>query len=105
MKRDIVWTTKFKKDYKLAVKRKLDINLLDDVIRVLAKGETLPEKNRDHELTGAWTGHRECHIQPDWILIYRIERPFRQMIYEPPSPFIHPRYFLGDMPYSCLKAR
>ena len=42
MKRDIVWTTKFKKDYKLAVKRKLDINLLDDVIRVLAKGETLP---------------------------------------------------------------
>ena len=73
MKRDIVWTTKFKKDYKLAVKRKLDINLLDDVIRVLAKEETLPEKNRDHELTGAWTGHRECHIQPDWILIYRIE--------------------------------
>ncbi len=53
MKRDIVWTTKFKKDYKLAVKRKLDINLLDDVIRALAKGETLPEKNRGHEQSGS----------------------------------------------------
>ncbi len=56
MKRDIVWTTKFKKDYKLAVKRNLDIGLLDDIIRVLARGETLPEKNRDHELTGDWVG-------------------------------------------------
>lgn len=73
MKRDIVWTTKFKKDYKQAIKRGLNIDLLDNIIRALASGETLPEKNRDHELTGDWTGHRECHILPDWLLIYRIE--------------------------------
>lgn len=65
MKRDIVWTTKFKKDYKLAMKRHMDIGLLDDIIRALSRGERLPEKNKDHELTGDWVGHRECHIQPD----------------------------------------
>ena len=73
MKRDIVWTTRFKKDYKLAMKRHLDIELLDDIIRALSRGETLPEKNKDHELSGDWAGHRECHIQPDWLLVYRIE--------------------------------
>ena len=73
MNREIVWTTKFKKDYKLAIKRHLDIDLLDDIIRALSRGETLPEKNKDHELTGNWAGHRECHIQPDWLLVYRID--------------------------------
>lgn len=73
MKRDIVWTTKFKKDYKLAMKRHMDIGLLDDIIRALSRGEKLPEQNKDHELTGDWVGHRECHILPDWLLIYRIE--------------------------------
>lgn len=73
MNREIVWTTKFKKDYKLAIKRHLDIDLLDDIIRALARGETLPEKNKDHELSGNWVGHRECHIQPDWLLVYRID--------------------------------
>ena len=73
MNRDIVWTTRFKKDYKLAMKRHLDIELLDDIIRALSRGETLPEKNKDHELNGDWAGHRECHIQPDWLLVYRIE--------------------------------
>ena len=47
MNRDIVWTTQFKKDYKLALKRNLDIELLDNIIRSLSRGETLPEKNRD----------------------------------------------------------
>lgn len=73
MKRDIVWTTQFKKDYKLALKRNLEINLLDDIIRALSRGETLPEKNKDHGLSGNWAGHRECHIQPDWLLVYRID--------------------------------
>ncbi len=73
MKRDIVWTARFKKDYKLAMKRHLDIELLDDIIRALSRGETLPEKNKDHELSGDWAGHRECHIQPDWLLVYRVE--------------------------------
>ena len=48
MNRDIVWTTQFKKDYKLALKRHLNIDLLDDIIRALSRGETLPEKNKDH---------------------------------------------------------
>lgn len=73
MNREIVWTTKFKKDYKLAIKRHFDIDLLDDIIRALSRGETLPEKNKDHELSGNWAGHRECHIQPDWLLVYRID--------------------------------
>lgn len=73
MNRDIVWTTQFKKDYKLALKRHLNIDLLDDIIRALSRGETLPEKNKDHALSGDWVGHRECHIQPYWLLVYRIE--------------------------------
>ena len=66
-------TSQFKKDYKLAMKRGLKISLLDEVIALLSKGEELPEKYRDHALIGNWIGHRECHILPDWLLIYRIE--------------------------------
>ena len=73
MNYEIIWTSQFKKDYKLAIKRQLDIELLDEIIRILAKGEPLPAKNRDHELTGRWGGYRECHIQPDWLLVYRTE--------------------------------
>ena len=73
MKRDIVWTSRFKKDYKLCMKRHLDMDLIDDVIRILARGETLPAVYKDHALSGDWSGYRECHIQPDWLLIYRSE--------------------------------
>ena len=66
-------TSQFKKDYKLAVKRGLKISLLDEVVTMLSQGESLPEKYRDHTLIGNWFGHRECHILPDWLLIYRIE--------------------------------
>ena len=66
-------TTQFKKDYKRAMKRGLKIELLEKVVELLAMGEALPEKNRDHELSGNWGGHGECHIQPDWLLVYRIE--------------------------------
>ncbi len=66
-------TTQFKKDYKLAMKRGLEIGLLEDVIADLAMGIPLPEKNRDHALNGNWAGHCECHVQPDWLLIYRID--------------------------------
>ena len=72
MNLEIVWTTQFKKDYKLAMKRHMNIELLDDIIRILSRGGKLPEKNKDHELVGNWTGYRECHILPDWLLIYRI---------------------------------
>ncbi|HHX24083.1 MAG TPA: type II toxin-antitoxin system YafQ family toxin [Thermoanaerobacterales bacterium] len=73
MSRQIVWTTQFKKDYKLAIKRGLNIILLDDCIHMLAAGEKLTSKFRDHSLSGRWTGFRECHIEPDWLLIYRID--------------------------------
>lgn len=66
-------TTQFKKDYKLAMKRGLKIDLLENIVTLLALGEPLPDKNKDHALSGNWAGHRECHIQPDWLLVYRIE--------------------------------
>ncbi len=66
-------TTRFKKDYKLAKKRNLKIGLLKEVIDTLALGQKLPEKHKDHALTGNWLGYRECHILSDWLLIYRIE--------------------------------
>lgn len=69
----VKFTAQFKRDYKLAMKRGLNIQLLQDVVSTLSMGETLPEKNKDHALTGNWVGHRECHILPDWLLVYRIE--------------------------------
>ena len=69
----IIWTNQFKKDYKRAIRRKKNIELLDDIIRKLSKNEALPEKNKDHALSGNWSGYRECHIQPDWLLVYYIE--------------------------------
>ena len=72
-KYDVSWTGQFKKDYKLARKRNLNIELLDEIIRKLARGEELPTENRDHALSGNWLGYRECHIQSDWLLIYRVE--------------------------------
>ena len=73
MSLEIVWTSKFKKEYKLAMKRNMDISLLDNAIRILASGESLPEKYNDHPLSGNWKGFRECHISPDWLLVYCID--------------------------------
>ncbi|MCH5158261.1 MAG: type II toxin-antitoxin system YafQ family toxin [Clostridiales bacterium] len=70
---DIVLSNQFKKDIKLAAKRGYDINLLDEIVTKLANREALAEKYRDHSLTGKYSGFRECHLQPDWLLIYRIE--------------------------------
>lgn len=61
-------TTQFKKDYKLAMRRGLDIRLLEGVIANLVMGIPLPEKNRDHALSGNWVGHRECHVLPTGCL-------------------------------------
>lgn len=66
-------TSLFKKDYKRALKRKKNVHLLEDIVELLAMGEPLPEKHLDHELSGNWAGHRECHIEPAWLLIYRID--------------------------------
>lgn len=70
---EIVLSNRFKKDLKIAAKRKLNLNLLDEIVDKLASGETLPDKNRDHALSGDYAGFRECHIQPDWLLVYRVE--------------------------------
>ena len=69
----LVLTGKFKKGLKRAKKRGLDIELLDTVVDKLIHGLSLDDKHRDHELKGRYTGFRECHIQPDWLLIYLIE--------------------------------
>ena len=66
-------TTQFKKDYKLAKRRDMNIALLKDIVTKLANGEPLDARHKDHPLSGDWIGHRECHIQPDWLLVYRIE--------------------------------
>ena len=73
MQYQIEYTSRFKKEYKLAKKGR-DISLLRAVIEILAKGETLPEKYRDHPLENSrnYKGMRECHIKPDWLLIYKI---------------------------------
>ena len=70
---DIIWTSKFKRDYKAAIKRNLDITLLDDVIRALSAGKQLAPELCDHKLSGTWDGYRERHIAPDWLLIYKLE--------------------------------
>lgn len=65
-------TAKFEKDLKRVKRLGFDISLLADIIKKLAAGEPLPEKNRDHPLAGNYMGCRECHIAPDWLLIYEV---------------------------------
>ena len=69
---DIVLSNQFKKDLKLMNKRGVNLELLDTVVNKLANNEVLDEKYYDHALTGNYIGYRECHIKPDWLLIYRI---------------------------------
>jgi mRNA interferase YafQ len=70
----VIWTNQFKKDYKNAIKRNFDIDLLDDVILQLSKGKTLDLKYQDHQLLGNFQSFRECHIKPNWLLIYKIDK-------------------------------
>lgn len=69
---DARYSAQFKRDFKLCVKRGYDVGLLRSVIDTLRIPEALPAKNRDHALTGDWSGYQECHILPDWLLIYRV---------------------------------
>lgn len=66
-------TSKFRKDLKRIQKRGYDLTLLTDIINKLAEGKPLPEKNKDHPLSGNYKGCRECHITPDWLLIYEVD--------------------------------
>lgn len=72
MQMTIRYQTAFKKDYKRIKKRGYDMRLLEKVIVDIASGTKLDEKYRDHALSGKWSGYRECHITPDWLLIYKI---------------------------------
>ena len=69
----IVSSNQFKRDLKLAKKRGLNLSLLTDVVNTLANQQPLDEKHRDHSLTGNYKGFRECHVEPDWLLVYRVE--------------------------------
>lgn len=68
----IKYERSFKKDYKRVVRREYNIQLMEHVIELLANRSPLPPKYKDHALTGDYTGCRECHITPDWLLVYRI---------------------------------
>jgi len=73
MKYKVRRTSKFKREYRSLLKRGYNSALFDKVIDILATGEPLPPKHKDHALKGNWKGFRECHIAPDWLLIYRYE--------------------------------
>ena len=72
IKYEIRFTNRFKKDIKLAKKQGKNLDKLFKIIEKLAQGKTLEAKHRDHSLTGDYQGTRECHIEPDWLLIYEI---------------------------------
>ncbi len=73
MKYKIQFTTQFQKDIKRAKKQGKDLDKLFSIIEMLSNGETLPLKYRDHSLSGTYSSVRECHIEPDWLLIYSIK--------------------------------
>lgn len=70
---DVRYSTKFKKDFKMCAKRHYKLDLLQQIIDILRMPDIIPPKNADHNLSGNYAGFRECHIMPDWLLIYRIE--------------------------------
>ena len=72
MKYEVKFTNQFKKDLKLAKKRNKDLDKLFEVVNILADGGTLDARYRDHDLSGGYKGTRDCHIEPDWLLVYEI---------------------------------
>lgn len=68
----IRYHSQFKKDYKLIVRRNYDISKLEKVIAMLAEEVSLPQEYRNHSLSGNYMGFMECHIEPDWLLVYQI---------------------------------
>lgn len=76
----IKYHSKFKKDVKTIKKRNYDLSKLQKVIEILAEEKTLPAKYKDHSLTGIYQDFRECHILPDWLLIYRIDKDILTLV-------------------------
>ena len=77
---EILRTSRFKRDVKRAKKRGKDTDRLRTVIVLLAQGRTLPGKYKDHQLKGVFKDCRECHVEPDWLLLYRIEAKALQLV-------------------------
>lgn len=69
---EVFYSNQFKKDYKKAVKRHNDVEELFKVIELLKKQQPLPLEKRDHALTGDYSGYRECHVHPDFLLVYKV---------------------------------
>lgn len=66
-------STRFKKDVRRCQKQNKSMDKFRTIHELLVKGSPLPERNRDHDLSGDWVGYRECHLEPDWLLIYRVD--------------------------------
>ena len=71
--KEIYQTSQFKKDYKRARKRGKDLDKLKHVVGLIIRGEPLEDRHRDHGFGGQWFGSRDCQIEPDWVLIYRVD--------------------------------
>jgi mRNA interferase YafQ len=71
--RKIILTSQFKRDVKLAEKRHKDMSKLREAFYLLAQAEALPVRYKDHPLTGEWKHHRDLHLEPDWLLIYKVD--------------------------------
>ncbi|MBQ7710519.1 MAG: type II toxin-antitoxin system YafQ family toxin [Bacteroidales bacterium] len=78
--RQIVFTSQYKRDLKLALRRNLPEEKLNEVIKLLATDQPLPAANKDHALKGEFRGFRECHIQPNWLLMYRKDDLMLQLV-------------------------
>jgi mRNA interferase YafQ len=73
-------STQFRRDVKRLLRGGVDLSKLEDVVTVLVNQQTLEVRFRDHPLIGNWKGHRECHIQPDWLLVYRVKDQELQLV-------------------------
>lgn len=73
-------STQFRRDVKRLLRSGVDLSRLEEVVTALVNQQTLEDRFRDHPLIGNWKGHRECHIQPDWLLIYRVKDQELQLV-------------------------
>ena len=78
----IFTTNKFDKELKKAAKRGKDLSKIEEIMTMLADGQALPEKNKDHILIGNYADRRECHIEPDWLLIYKLDEEAAEITFE-----------------------
>jgi len=78
----LVTTKQFDKDLRKALKRNKDLSKIKLIMQTLVSGQPLPGKNKDHRLIGNYKSRRECHIEPNWLLIYKINKTKKEIIFE-----------------------